>query len=387
MTDKRKILIAIDWYRPASKAGGPIASVENLIDLLSDVDSVEFYVVCGLFDYGSAEPLDVQPGVWLTHKKAKVQYWHPKALGWKQWRRLLREIQPDCVHTQGIWSPRFSILPLWAAKREKIPVLVSPRGMFTAQSLNQKRTIKWVVGTAMRLLGAYKNVKFHSTNASETQEIAGFLKGTNPEISEIPNVPRSFGHISQRLGPKPPKEVNQLRWLFLGRISPEKNPLLLLRALKSVNAPTQGYFCGGYQDPMYFQAVLAEIQQLPKHHKLQYVGEQMAEDLEKQLHQAHVLINASISENFGHAMAEGLSAGVPLIVGPNTPWQNLKMQQAGFVADYTEAGYAKAIRFFAEMDEPTFAAYREGAVRCFQQQCNLDETRAKYLNLYGLTEA
>jgi len=59
MNPKTKILIAIDWYRPAHKAGGPITSIENLVDLLGDEPHLEFYVVCGVFDYGEQQPLDV----------------------------------------------------------------------------------------------------------------------------------------------------------------------------------------------------------------------------------------------------------------------------------------------------------------------------------------
>ena len=38
-----KILVFIDWYKPAYKAGGPISSVYNLTELLGD--EIQFYIV------------------------------------------------------------------------------------------------------------------------------------------------------------------------------------------------------------------------------------------------------------------------------------------------------------------------------------------------------
>jgi hypothetical protein len=85
MNPKTKILIAIDWYRPAHKAGGPITSIENLVNLLGDEGNLEFYIICGLFDYGAVEPLPVEQETWIKVGKAKVQYWHPKRLNLNTW--------------------------------------------------------------------------------------------------------------------------------------------------------------------------------------------------------------------------------------------------------------------------------------------------------------
>jgi hypothetical protein len=81
MNPKTKILIAIDWYRPAHKAGGPITSIENLVDLLGDEPHLEFYVICGVFDYGEQQPLDVPQETWFKVEKAQVPYLAPQTIG------------------------------------------------------------------------------------------------------------------------------------------------------------------------------------------------------------------------------------------------------------------------------------------------------------------
>jgi glycosyltransferase involved in cell wall biosynthesis len=381
MNPKTKILIAIDWYRPAHKAGGPITSIENLVDLLGDEPHLEFYVVCGVFDYGEQQPLDVPQETWVKVGKAQVQYWHPKQLDWKQWMRIYQTLQPDIIHTQGLWSPKFSILPLLAAQRyKKAKIVVSPRGMLTPQALKQKGAMKAGVSFVLKALSAYKNVLFHSTNEQETEEIKLFVN--QAKILQMPNVPRNLGAAVKQ--PKRQKQPNELHWLFVGRISPEKNPLLLLEALHLLEIPTKGYFIGGCQSETYRQQFEEKIKSLPKQHQVEYVGEKSLHEITEFLGEADVSINTSISENFGHAMAEALSAGVPIIVGPNTPWQNLSEDKSGIVAEYSAQGFADAMQAMAALDFTEDQAYQEGAKKRFSIQCELSATKAKYLNLYLL---
>ena len=381
MNPKTKILIAIDWYRPAHKAGGPITSIENLVDLLGDEPHLEFYVVCGVFDYGEQQPLDVPQETWVTVGKAQVQYWHPKQLGWKQWMHIYQTLQPDIIHTQGLWSPKFSILPLLVAQRyKKTKIVVSPRGMLPPQALKQKGAMKAGVSFVLKALSAYKNVLFHSTNEQETEEIKLFVN--QAKILQMPNVPRNLGSAVKQI--KRQKQPNELHWLFVGRISPEKNPLLLLEALHLLEIPTKGYFIGGCQSETYRQLFEEKIKSLPKQHEVEYLGEKSLQEITEFLGDADVSINTSISENFGHAMAEALSAGVPIIVGPNTPWQNLLEDKSGVVAEYSAQGFADAMRAMAALDFAEHQAHQEGAKKRFAIQCELSATKAKYLNLYLL---
>ena len=402
MNTKTKILIAIDWYRPAHKAGGPITSIENLVNLLGDDENLEFYVVCGLFDYGATDHLPVEQEKWLKLGKAQVQYWHPKRLNLNTWKQVIEQLKPDVLHMQGLWSIKFSILPLLAAQRfsKAIPtvkIIVSPRGMLTPQALKQKQWLKAPVAWVLKRLSAYKNVVFHSTNDQETKEIAIYLgggaflfdnnpsstipqklkPGTNP-ILQMPNVPRSLYRENREYTKTP----NHLNWVFVGRISPEKNPMLLLQALQMLDCSSTGYFIGGYQNEPYFTEIQNAINNLPTQHQVKYLGELSANEIAEYLTQCDLLINTSISENFGHAMAEALSAGVPILVGPNTPWQQLWEAKAGEVAEYSAQGFAAAMDKFASMDSATHQQFKVGAIQHFTERCELSATKAKYLNLY-----
>jgi glycosyltransferase involved in cell wall biosynthesis len=252
--------------------------------------------------------------------------------------------------------------------------------MLTPQALKQKGAMKAGVSFVLKALSAYKNVVFHSTNDQETEEIRLFVNQVN--TLQMPNVPRNLGGAVNQT--KRQKQPNELHWIFVGRISPEKNPLLLLDALQLLEIPTKGYFIGGCQSETYRKQFEEKIKGLPKQHEVEYVGEKSLQEITEFLGEADVSINTSISENFGHAIAEALSAGVPIIVGPNTPWQNLSEDKSGVVAEYSVQGFADAMRAMAALDFAEHQAYQEGAKKRFAIQCELSATKAKYLNLYLL---
>ena len=56
--DKPKVLVFIDWFYPAYKAGGPIRSVSGMVKQLSN--DFEFYLVTSNQDLGE-EIIDVAP--------------------------------------------------------------------------------------------------------------------------------------------------------------------------------------------------------------------------------------------------------------------------------------------------------------------------------------
>jgi glycosyltransferase involved in cell wall biosynthesis len=250
--------------------------------------------------------------------------------------------------------------------------------MLTPQALKQKRWLKAPVACVLKRLNAYKNVVFHSTNDQETKEILNYLAGAANPILQLPNVPRSLYRENRGYA----KTSNHLNWVFVGRISPEKNPMLLLQALQMLDCQTTGYFIGGYQNEPYFTEFQNAINNLPTQHQVKYLGELGVNEIAKNLTQCDLLINTSISENFGHAMAEALSAGVPILVGPNTPWQQLWEAKAGDVAEYSPQSFAAAMDKFASMDSTTHQQFKAGSIKHFAERCELGATKAKYLNLY-----
>jgi glycosyltransferase involved in cell wall biosynthesis len=56
------------------------------------------------------------------------------------------------------------------------------------------------------------------------------------------------------------------------------------------------------------------------------------------LQQAHFLFSPTRGENYGHAIAESLFMGLPVIVANTTPWRDLFVRKLGFDFERSQNG-------------------------------------------------
>ena len=122
-----------------------------------------------------------------------------------------------------------------------------------------------------------------------------------------------------------------MRLIYLGRIAKNKNlkkVLEILSLIKNVEIDLSIY--GFIEDELYWNECQNLIADFSKKIKAEYKGILNEEEVQQQLIQHHYLIMLSYSENFGHAIVEALSCGTPVIIGENTPWQELEKNHAGW---------------------------------------------------------
>ncbi len=101
------------------------------------------------------------------------------------------------------------------------------------------------------------------------------------------------------------------------------------------------------------------------------------------LEEAHVFIQPSKSENFGHALYEALSAGRPVITSYHTPWKDLIESVAGFnVSVIDTSGIENAIHFFAQMSQDDLQKWSRGALAYAEREVDVDETREEYRRMF-----
>ena len=71
----KRILISVDWFPPAFRAGGPIRSSANLATMLAE--HAQVWVVTGGSDLGETNPLVSQLDQWVSFPTANgpIQVW------------------------------------------------------------------------------------------------------------------------------------------------------------------------------------------------------------------------------------------------------------------------------------------------------------------------
>lgn len=316
--------MTIDWFLPGTNSGGPVRSYANMISHLED--DFEFYVITRDTDYCSDRPYDtINPNTWnKIDPNTNVYYFSNTQLNIPNLKKIINEVDAEILMVNGIYSWYFSILPvlLYSKKRK---IIVSARGMLNPQAFLTRAKRKLFFLQFANKLKFYKNVSFHATNEIEKNYIANRIK-TFSEIKVASNLPRK---ITQRQFSKT-KKGKPVRFVSLGRISPEKGLLRALRYLEHIDSEIIFDIFGPIYHDSYWQECKKLIDRLPKNISIEYKGIIDSDEVLKTLSNYDFFMFFTEGENFGHVILESFSAGLPVIISNKTPWQDLKKINVGW---------------------------------------------------------
>ncbi len=366
------VFITIPWFLPAYRAGGPIQSIAHLVTNFKK--DVEYRIICGDTDL-NGEPLHgIVKNEW-TAFNAYTKVWYAEKDNLSDVIcKQIEQLQPDTIYIIGLFSWHFNIVPMLFCNAAR--KIVSVRGMLHPGALSQKKIKKRFFLTGLKFFGVARKIVFHATNEGEAQ----FIKD---EFGIDANVVVA-GNFSKQMTEQiaAPKQVGYLTLVTIALISPMKNHLMVLQALKHSTAQIVYNIYGPIKDEVYWESCVAITALLPNNIKVNYFGEIQPDQIDDVLLQQHVFIMPSKSENFGHSIAEALGAGKPVITSSHTPWNNLEMNNAGInVADNVEA-IANAIAYFAELDETAYRQSAEAARVYARDRINSEENIRGYKRLF-----
>lgn len=321
---KRKLLIFIDWYYPAFKAGGPIKSVFNIAQTLKE--DLEISIITSAYDLGEVNSLEGVPtDTWMTNEEIKVIYLKREQQSRSRLKELILEASPDIIYFNSLFSTAFTLKPIIIAKRLGINrVIVAPRGMLGKAALEIKPLKKRVFLSIARAMGIFANVQWHASTEQERKEIE-MVFGQGATISIAKNI---AGRALRRELPSRFKVPGELKLVFFSRINEKKNLLFALEVLREWEG---GAICldiyGPIEDKNYWEKCLQLMKNSCVH--FEYKGLIHPTQLDAILHHYHYLFFPTKHENYGHVIAESLCASLPVIISQNTPWRNLAAQNLG----------------------------------------------------------
>ncbi|MDP2175539.1 MAG: glycosyltransferase family 4 protein [Bacteroidota bacterium] len=380
---QEEIVIFTDWYVPGYKAGGPIQSVYNLVELLSKHYHVK--VITRNTDYQSNKPYsDIVADEWVKVKEnQEVFYCSSAKLSISLIKQFIKLNKDKRILINGLFSFYFSFLPLLfvvilGVKKSFVAV----RGMLHQSALSVKPIKKQIFLAFARGFGLYKSTVLLSTSVQETKEIKMALGG-KVNIQLIKNIPLVVKDLN--ISEKHFKnENNQLKILFLGRISEEKNAHILVDALQNYPLPIKVVFCGAYVNQVYFNEFEKKLNQLPNHIQYQYINDLPHQQIETLFFNSDILVLPSLGENFGHAIFESFAFATPVIIGNNTPWKNIEEKQIGIEINPNRTDeLIQAIRFFHELSPSEYLVWQNNAYQFAKTYFNSNNFEELYLNLFS----
>lgn len=368
---KKKILIPIGGYFPATESGGPAVSIENFCELLG-----EEYQCCILTNTRMDEETAKEYGIsekWVSRGKSEVYYLPMHHMKLKYMEKIVKELMPEVIYLQSLFNAKFTIPCLIIARKYSVKTILATRGELYPEALDKKyKKIPYII--FLRIFGLLKNIFYQATSVEEEQYIQQHLGASANKIEMIRNIPTFVVNKFERK-----KEKGYVKLGYIARISEHKNLELALECLGKVKGNVEYHIYGVMESEAYWERCQKIIQRLPPNIKITYHGGIEHSEVTVALKDVHGVFLPTRHENFGHAIVEAMLNSCPVIISNQTPWLDLNEEKVGWVCDlYKTEEFIRALQEFIDMEQGTYDELVERLQNYAKNLFDVEEIRQKY---------
>lgn len=368
VTSAPTVIVIMHYFDPGKRATGPYTS---LVSFIRELGSQFQIVVIGLgtrrANHGTCR---------IFERMAVSEILRPGPFLWFRLFFHITKRKTDVVWLSSVFDTRFSLPLILMAKLRfvRAPILWSPRGELSHGALSIKSRRKRIYLVLLRLLTP-SGVTFHATVKEEADEILShFPNHSVVTASDIPNrAGASYGYAASV------RSNGSVRCVFVSRISPKKNIEFILKVLSESELNISLDIYGPISDESYWQKLCSQILSLPDRVNVRYRGALQNEEVINIIGSYDLFVLPTKGENFGYAIVEALSAGVPVLISDRTPWQGLEAAKAGWAVSLdTPDRFIEVLRSVSTWNKDEWETWREGARKYISQYSTenaVDETR------------
>ncbi|TFF40857.1 glycosyltransferase [Mucilaginibacter psychrotolerans] len=278
----------------------------------------------------------------------------------------------DAIHVHAWWN-LVSVLSAAIAVARNVPVIVSPRGMLSPYTFNNKHIgAKSIIH---RVFGKHLLQKshIHTTSAHESRAVTQLVQPLG--ITAIPNFVKL---AATTITAKPPRG-QVLNLLFFSRIEEKKGLNILIDALRLLTVPFHLTIAGsgedGYVKSLKEQAVGLE-------NRITWAGF-YGKDKFALLQQHDVMVLASHDENFGNVVIESLSVGTAVLISEHVGLADYVRDNGfGWICQTNAVSVADAITAISLDDKGVLEKTKDIAPAIIRHDFTGYALTQKYINLY-----
>jgi len=306
------LIIITEYFYPFSDAGGPIRSIEQILNLLYQKSSINLITSANnhqgkkLSSYSKTNQFVIEP---ITN--TFTYYSTNTILGFLKIIKFYFKNKKYTFYINGMFIPSLSLLPALICKH----VIISPRGMLINETLGSKSFFKKIYLLIYKLVVS-NNAIWHATDTAELLDIKRFF-GENAFVRLITNIPVKPLDIN----PTKKKQTDSLKLVYYSLIVEKKGLLTLIQNLKFLNLAVSLDIYGSIKDQTYWIKCLQEINTNNSKATFNYIGHANPSDSQTILTKYDAFVLLTKGENFGHSIFESLSVGTPVIISNKTPWK------------------------------------------------------------------
>lgn len=353
-----KVLVFVDYYLPGFKGGGPVHSVSRLVKTLSG--NVDFFVFTRDRDLGDAAAYSgVTVGDWARHNGVATFYAEPDQINSRTILAAIRDVQPDVIYLNSYFS-KFTRAVLMLRVRGKLPgvaVVVAPRGEFSPGALQLKSAKKKVYLNVARVAGLHDGLTWHLSSDRELADARTALRSEPHCFIKPPDLAVVETELPERL-----KKPGAATFAFISRIGPKKNLLGAIEMLRKVRGEAVFTIYGPIEDAAYWGQCEAAIASLPLNVRCEHAGPVVPAEVVGRLAEHHFFLFPTLGENFGHVIAEALTAGCPPLLSDQTPWSDLEGRGCGWTVPLEDSErWTQTLQACVDMPGEEYKAMSEAA--------------------------
>jgi glycosyltransferase involved in cell wall biosynthesis len=307
--------------------------------------------------------------------------------------------QTTVLYLNSLFSQPFSILPILMRKFGLLrikSVVLAPRGECSPGALGLKALKKLCYLNGARWLGLYRDVLWHASSDFEANDIQRqFQKISKVETIVASTGPKGDGEPSiegeieianiiiasdipialrDRGKSRHVKTPGRLSVVFISRISPMKNLQAALQAFNGVQGDVTFDIYGPIEDSRYWEECQRILATLPMNVRVRYRGTARHESIAGTLLRYELFLLPSLGENFGHAICEALTVGLPVLISDRTTWRNLETACVGWDISLDEPKrFREVLQQCIDGDEAWYSAISACASRYALDYCSAPE--------------
>jgi glycosyltransferase involved in cell wall biosynthesis len=357
-----KILFVVPCYQPATRFGGPIKSIHALAnELATQGAQIEVFTTNSNGPYDLAVPCGKatwfdQVRVTYFQVRRPRGYFFAPALR-RELRKRIRDF--DLVYIAWLYVYTTAVAAS-ECRRQKIPYVISPRGMLDKNAILQRSRLKKLFYISVIERSNLRGARaVHFTSAGERENaivpIPAEMSLIIPNGIEISHHEIAFAGHRPKLDLRIPDDRRVV--LFLGRLSYIKGLDLLVTAWPLViqAQPTAHLVLAGPDDEMLYDAIRRDLERKGLSHSMSYRGIVDQEEKSLLLERCAVLVSPSYLESFGMSIVEAMAQGKPVVITDRVNiFREIDAAGAGLVTGCDADGLAKAIIAVLE-DQPRAA--------------------------------
>lgn len=376
--NKKTILTFVSYYLPGYKSGGPVRTISNLLDALSDEFS--FKIITrdrDLLDNKAYETIKINQ--WNTFNNCTVFYSNLKP----GLINIIRNSAFDIYYLNSLFDYPFSIKIVLLHKMKLIPgklILLAPRGELSKGALSLKSVKKKIFIYLVRFLRLYKDVNWQASSEYESDEIkAVFGSAAKIKIAmDIPAINDIYPAERRR------KKKDELKILFISSVTPKKNIRFVIKVLNGVRGNFKLDIYGPIKDKSYWLKSQKLIAPGIKD-RVTYKGSVNHKIISSIYTNYDLFFFPTLGENFGHVIFESIAYGTPVLCSGTTPWDKLEELGAGWNIGLNHPEkFITLLEQLITKDENDYQTYIEGCQRyieCLKNMNIPDTNRIMFRNL------